>query len=98
MAIRACYNFFHKYFIIAGIAYIKKNVKYTKIALTPSYFLFLALVNLSIDVKPKDPNANKATASTRYSAGFISPWVKVLAISDTTSAKMQSKPPNLFYE
>ncbi len=70
---RTCYNFFHKYLIIVGIVYIKKNVKYTKIALTPSYFLFLALVNLSIEVNPNDPNANKATASTRYSAGFISP-------------------------
>ena len=33
------YNFFHRYLITAGIAYIKKKVKYTKIALTPLLFL-----------------------------------------------------------
>ena len=75
-----------------------QNTKISKAELSHCYFLFLALVNLSIDVKPKDPNANRATASTRYSAGLISPWVKVLATSDTTSAKTQSKPPNLFDE
>ena len=73
IAIWTSYNFFHRYLIIAGIAYIKKKVKYTKIALTPFYFFLKILDNLSIDVNPNAPNANKATASTRYSAGLISP-------------------------
>ena len=68
------------------------------IGVTPFYFLFLAFVNLSIDVRPKDPKANNATASTRYSAGLISPWVKVFATNDTTRANTHSNPPNLLEE
>ena len=53
----------------------KKAAKYKNksTGVTPFYFLFLMRVNLSMDVNPKDPNANSATASTRYSAGLISP-------------------------
>jgi hypothetical protein len=59
--------------IIAGS--IKNAAKYKNKSsgVTPFYFFFLIRVNLSIEVNPKDPNANNATASTRYSAGLISP-------------------------
>jgi|9_EtaG_2_1085328.scaffolds.fasta_scaffold53533_2 hypothetical protein len=83
---------------MAGIT--KKAAKYKNksIGVIPFYFFFLILVNLSIEVNPNDPNANNATASTKYSAGLISPCVNVFAIKEVTSANTHSNPPNLLDE
>ena len=94
----ACDYFFHKVLIIAGN--IKNAAKYKNKSsgVTPFYFFLKILDNLSIDVNPRAPKANNATASTRYSAGLMSLCVKVLATRATTNAKTQSKPPNLLDE
>lgn len=65
MTIRTCNYFFHIVLIKAGNINATAKYKITRIGVTPFYFLFLALVNLSIEVKPRDPKANNATASTR---------------------------------
>lgn len=70
---RACNYFFHIDLIKAGSINATAKYKITRIGVIPFYFLFLARVNLSIEVSPNEPNANNATASTRYSAGLMSP-------------------------
>ena len=56
------------------------------------------LVNLSIDVSPNAPKANRATDSTSMSDGLIDSWLNVLAIKAVTNATTHKSPATLLDE
>jgi len=66
--------------------------------MTPYFFHFSFLVNLSMVVKPKEPKANNDIASTKFSEGVKAPLENVLANKAIINEIIHNNPLTLFDE